>query len=234
MLDIHTHILPGMDDGSKDVSESCEMLALEAQQGIRTVVLTPHFYPDHESPEEFLSRRGQAMDALNRELEHIRHVPDLLTGAEVAFFRGISRANDMDRLCIGRSNALLVEMPFSTWNDHMLNELFRLREHMGLQPVIAHVERYLSLQPRGMIQELCERGMLIQANAGFFLERSTARISMRMLKKQQIHLLGSDCHNLGSRKPNLGAAIERIKEKLGESALDYLQYMQDLVLEEQR
>lgn len=232
MLDIHTHILPEMDDGSSAVEESLEMLRAEWSQGVRTVVLTPHFYPDKEAPGEFLSRRRIAVDRLAGAASGAA-MPRLIPGAEIAFFRGISRSEGIEQMCIGETRAILVEMPFCEWNDHMLRELFCLREQRGLQPVIAHVERYLDFQPRGTVSELCESGMLLQANASFFLERSTARTALRMVRKQQIHLLGSDCHNMRSRKPNIGAAFARIEEKLGEGALDYLSYMQDLVLEVQ-
>ena len=232
MLDFHTHILPGMDDGSASVDESCAMLKAEADQGIRKVVLTPHFYPDSDSPAGFLERRRASAKQLTDVLQDKKQLPQLMLGAETAFFRGISRMDDVQRLCIGDTNALLIEMPFAPWNERMLEELYKLREHRGVQPVLAHVERYLHMQPHGMVHELCAGGILLQANASFFLERGTSRLAMKMLKKQQIHLMGSDCHNMKTRKPNMGEALKRIADKLGEDALGYLAYMQDLVLEE--
>lgn len=233
MLDIHTHILPEMDDGSSGLQESMEMLKTEWSQGVQIVALTPHFYPDRESPERFLERRSRCaarlMAAIARDGSKL---PAVLPGAEVAFFRGISWVDDIERMRIGKTNAILVEMPFCQWSGHMLDELIRLREQRGLQPIIAHVERYLRYQRHGVIDELCERGFLLQANASFFLDRLSAWTAMRMLKKQRIHLLGSDCHNMRSRKPNIGLAFEKIELKLGEDAMNYLSYMQELILEE--
>ena len=232
MLDIHTHILPGMDDGSSGADESIGMLKLEAEQGVQTVVLSPHFYPDRETPAEFLARRQACADVLWAAAKDSGKLPKLLLGAETAFYHGISRSEGIERLCIGDTNAILVEMPFGPWNERIMEELYRLREQRGLQPVIAHVERYLRYLHRGAVDELCARGMLLQANASFFIERTTARTALKMLKKQQIHLLGSDCHNMKTRKPNIGEAINRIYDKMGDDGLDYLAYMQDLVLEE--
>jgi len=232
MLDIHTHILPKMDDGSKDAAESIGMLRLEVEHGISRVALTPHFYPDQESVDAFLARRTAAAETLYAAMDGRGKMPQLLLGAEVAYFRGISRVPDMRRLCIGNSNALLVEMPFSAWTSRMIDELYRLLDS-GVQPVIAHMDRYIRQQPNGTLDELCRSGVLLQANASFFLDFSTAWMAMRLLKKQRIHLLGSDCHNMHSRKPRLGEALDKIQQKLGDDAFDYLQYMQSIVLEEQ-
>jgi len=232
MLDIHTHILPSIDDGSKDAARSCTMLAAEAKQGIGTVVCTPHFYADRESPERFLLRRAESAEKLAAALDGNRRVPEILLGAEVAYFPGISRADDIDALCIGNTGCMLIEMPFCKWDDTMLEEIGFLRDCMGIQPILAHVERYLRFQPAGMLRQLCEDGIWIQANASFFLEWKTAWRAMRMLKKGHIHFIGSDCHDMKRRPPNMGAAMEKIERKLGKSARQHLEYMEKLLLEE--
>ena len=89
MTDLHTHILPGMDDGAPDVETSLAMLREEARQGVDTVVLTPHFYRDRERPEHFLARRARAADRLNSAIQALpgeerRAMPRLILGAEVA------------------------------------------------------------------------------------------------------------------------------------------------------
>ena len=69
MIDFHTHILPKMDDGSKSTEESIAMLKMQAEQGIRWVVATPHFYAEHESPQDFLQRRNHSYQSLQKEIE---------------------------------------------------------------------------------------------------------------------------------------------------------------------
>ena len=72
--------------------------------------------------------------------------------------------------------------------------------------------------------------VLVQANSSFFLHPSTASMAMQMLKNDQIHLLGSDCHNLSNRKPNLGNAVQKIERRLGVAALERIQSFEDIVL----
>ena len=86
MIDFHTHILPGMDDGCKSVAERLWMLRQEQQQGVGTVVLTPHYYPWENSPEEFLARRSRAWENLRQQLPE--DAPQLFLGAEVHYFEG--------------------------------------------------------------------------------------------------------------------------------------------------
>ena len=219
MVDFHSHILPGMDDGSKSVEESLEMLRLAREQGVRRIVATPHFYPRRDTPEHFLRKRSQAERLLRRAMQGREELPALTMGAEVAYFRGIGQSEAMEELTLRGTPYLLVEMPPSPWTEGMYEELQALHER-GITPIIAHVDRYIGpLRSYGIPARLEKLPVLVQANAEFFLRRSTASMAMRMLKADRIHLLGSDCHNLTDRKPNLGDAAERIRHKLGREAL---------------
>ena len=98
--------------------------------------------------------------------------------------------------------------------------------------MVAHVDRYISrFRTHGIPKRLESLPVLVQANAEFFLERSTSRMAMRMLKKGAIHLLGSDCHNLTDRKPDLGDALELIRRHLGVGALEHIRFHEKLALE---
>lgn len=219
MVDFHSHILPGMDDGSKSVEESLEMLRLARAQGVRRIVATPHFYPRRDTPEHFLRKRRQAERLLRRAMQGREDLPALTMGAEVAYFRGIGQSEAMDELTLRGTPYLLVEMPPSPWTEGMYEELRTLHER-GITPIIAHVDRYIGpWRSYGIPARLEKLPVLVQANAEFFLRRNTASMAMRMLKAGRIHLLGSDCHNLTDRKPNLGDAAERIRQKLGREAL---------------
>ena len=116
MIDFHSHILPGIDDGSKDVAESLAMLSALKEQGVDTVVATPHFYANHHSVEEFLRRRQKAMDRLSAELSE--GAPTIVLGAEVRYYEGISHLQNLESLCIGDSKLLLLEMPFYKWTEY--------------------------------------------------------------------------------------------------------------------
>jgi len=230
MLDLHTHILPGMDDGSRSAEQSIAMLQMEAEQGVDTVVMTPHYDADRESPAEFAVRRAAAEYQLRTALANQRGMPALLSGAEVAYFEGLSRVADLTPLCIGHTGAMLVEMPFGPWNRRMLGELFELKQVRGIQPILAHVERYRAFQPAGTLEELNHSGVWLQCNASFFLRWQTSRQAMGMLRQQLIHFIASDCHNLDRRPPNVGAAIQRVEKKLGTEAVAFLWQNKDALL----
>ena len=122
-------------------------------------------------------------------------------------------------------------MPFVEWTNQMYREIEAIYCKQGLTPVIAHVDRYITpFRSFGIPERLADLPVLVQANAGFFLKASTSRMAMKMLSRDQIHLLGSDCHNLTTRKPDLGAAVSRIRARLGQEAVDRIHgYEQEIL-----
>ncbi len=233
VIDFHSHILPGMDDGSRSPEESLEMLRREAEQYIGHVVATPHFYPQRDTPEGFLRRREASERELRQAMGDGTGLPGLSVGAEVYFFNGISNSEAMGELTIARSKYLLVEMPMSPWGEGIYRELEGLYRKQGLIPIIAHVDRYLGrFRDHGIPDRLSRLPVLVQANGEFFTKRSTAALALRMLKRNQIHLLGSDCHNLTSRCPDLGQAVKRIEKRMEKNALDHIVNWQRRVLPE--
>lgn len=201
MVDFHTHILPGMDDGSKSTRESMEMLRMERSQGIDTVVLTPHYYSRQNSPEAFLRRRQHAWEQLSGSLEE--GMPQLLLGAEVQYFENMGNLENLQALCIQGTRLLLLEMPFCHWDDRVIRTVLELNGSNGLQIVLAHIERYLSFPQNSQALELLRRsGILMQVNASFFEGWLRRRKAVSMLKSGEFHLIGSDCHNTAGRCPN--------------------------------
>lgn len=221
MIDLHSHILPGIDDGSKSLEESIAMLKMEAEQGITHVVATPHFYARYDRPADFIAKRDRAEELLRNEMEKHSGLPELSVGAEVYYFRGISDSDFLDQLKFKGCNCIMVEMPQSSWSESMYQELEAIHHRRGILPIVAHVDRYIApLRTHGIPERLAKLPVLVQANADFFQRKSTASMALRMLRKDQIHLLGSDCHNLTSRKPNLGGALDVIEKHLGDDALE--------------
>lgn len=217
MIDWHTHILPAMDDGSKDIDESISLLQMLSEQGITTTAVTPHFYANDESVDEFLDRRKSAYDALMQ--NHFDNMPKLLMGAEVRYYPGIGNLDDLDKLCISDTEILLLEMPFVRWTEYTVRELLSIANLSGVKIVLAHIERYLSMQNEEVWNKLYESGILMQVNASFFTDAGTRRKAVNLFKKGGIHLLGSDCHNIKHRPPHIGAAYEIIRRKFGDEVL---------------
>ena len=233
ITDFHSHVLPGIDDGSANVEMSIAMLKAAAEQGVDHVIATPHFYAQYNTPERFLEKRKRAEEALREEMQKHTGLPELSVGAEVLFFKGISDCDALKLLTIAEKDCILLEMVESPWGDYAYQEIRQIREKQGLTPIIAHVDRYIGpWRDHGIPARLQQLPVVVQANAEFFLHRATASMAMRMLKRGQIQLLGSDCHNLSSRKPNLGDALQRIQKKLGQEAIDHIRHWEKAVLNE--
>ena len=212
--DWHSHVLPNVDDGSRDVAESLRLLEMLAEQGVGKVIATPHFIADNESVSAFIKRRNDSYNRL-KEVAN-KGMPEIVLGAEVAYYSGISRLSNLKELCIDRTGLLLLEMPFSVWREYTLKEVVEIATAKNIVVILAHIERYLKFQPYKTLEQLMEIGVLMQVNASYFAELRTRRKALSLLKKGGIQFLGSDCHNLTSRAPKLGTAYEVIKNKFGE------------------
>ncbi len=224
VVDFHTHILPGIDDGSSSLEQSVAMLQKEKEQGIGHVVATPHFYAQHDKPEQFLEKRAAAEQALRQKLLQYPDLPKLSVGAEVYYFSGIGDSDIISELTIDQKRFILIEMPMPPWSERVYRDLENIWIKQNLVPIVAHVDRYISPFHTFKIPERLEKlPVMVQANASFFLEKRTRRMALRMLQQGRIQLLGSDCHDLSDRAPNLGAAIEIIQQKLGPDIFSYIQ-----------
>ena len=219
MTDFHSHVLPKMDDGSKSTEESLEMLKALSEQGVNKVIATPHYYANDESVEDFLKRREASFERLKLLLTS--EMPEILLGAEIRFYEGISRLSDLKALCIQNTNLLLLEMQMDKWTEYTLRELIEISNNRGITLVLAHVERYMKFQQKGVVERLLANGVLMQINADFVCNIFTRSKAIKMLKKQKVHLLGSDCHNMSDRPPKIGEALRIIGKKLGEGYDDY-------------
>ena len=220
MTDLHTHILPGMDDGARTAEESIAMLRAQSAQGVKHMALTPHFYRHRERTEDFLRRREaawlrlqEAMDALPREEREA--LPELTLGAEVAWKPNTGRWEELEQLRIGANGPVLLELPFSPWGAPMLDQLYDLVCRTGCTLVLAHLDRYFKGQKKDYIRQLYSMGLVIQLDAAKLdrvLERGTL---LRLLRQDRPFLLASDCHDLTSRPPCLGRAAAVMEKNLG-------------------
>ena len=231
VIDFHSHILPGIDDGSGSVKQSIEMLQMEMTQGIEKIVATPHFYAKHDKPEKFLRKRAEAEMLLREEMAKHPQMPELFIGSEVYYFNGISDSDILQELTIHNTRYILVEMPLPPWPDRIYRELENIWVKQDLVPVVAHIDRYIGPWRTYHIPDRLEKlPVKVQANASFFTEKSTRSLAFRMLRQGRIHLLGSDCHDLKDRAPNLGDAVKAIEGKFGPDILDYIQSQQNKIL----
>lgn len=211
MIDMHSHVLPHMDDGSGSVQESLELLRQLKEQGIRRVCATSHFYSEENSPEEYLKRRTAAAGELKAAMP--AGFPSLRLGAEVYYFNGISQSSEIEALRLEGTELLLLEMPFQPWTNQMVAEVCRLNSRTGIQVLLAHVERYMRWQSGNTWDALLANRVLTQCNAEYFLHWRTRRKALRLLQAGRVHFIGSDCHNLKARPPKIGAALKAVGEE---------------------
>lgn len=223
MIDFHTHILPRIDDGSASSQESLRLLDVEQQQGVEKIVFTPHFYAQKDSITNFLHRREKAYQRLlsqinKKEIGSIR----FYIGAEVYYFSGIGKADMISELCIQGTNNLLIEMPFAQWDENVVEDLKSLIDKHKLTLIIAHIERYYPFQrDKKYWEEVFDLPVFTQINAESFLSWKTRRRVFQFLKSGTHRvILGSDCHNMKVRRPNLQEGRKVIADKLG---MEYLQ-----------
>ncbi len=223
MIDLHAHILPKMDDGSASVEESIEMLTRMRKTGITTVVATPHFDMRKDTIEHFLRKREKTYQELMKATAGL-DVPNILLGAEVLYCGvGLSQIEDIEKLCLGHGRYLLVETLKGIWDATFALDMRKLMAEQNITPVLAHVERYVGARKnKKMLVTLLSEGIMMQTNASTFLRRGSCRRALKMLQEKKIHLLGSDCHNMTMRRPNLAGAVEVIRKRLDESYVEKL------------
>lgn len=211
-VDLHTHILPQMDDGSDGIYTSIMLLEQLSSQGVSSVCFSPHYYAQNESILHFCERRSAAFEELRQQGEMMRY----FLAAEVAFFPKISQCRELDLLCIQGTKTLLLEMPFFEWNNYLVDEVISLVYDRNYYVIVVHPERFLfSDVNRKALQRLSELPIGFQVNADTIFRWKSRKMGLRLLQHSQIPLLGSDCHNLTTRAPHIGQAYEMIGKKLG-------------------
>lgn len=210
MIDLHTHLLPNMDDGAQTTEEALGLTELLFQQGVHGAVCTPHFDPTLMPLEDFINRRAEAMSRMRSS-----KIP-LIPASETNLHEYLLYYKSLEPLAIENTNYLLLELPFDKrWKEDIFIILDKLIIYYDIIPIIAHIERYPATRVRH-IKRLKEMGCVIQLNTSSLLEKQHRRKALAYLKDGLIDLLGSDCHNLKNRPPQVQAAIELLRDRIGD------------------
>ncbi len=230
MIDFHTHILPEIDDGSSDAQTSVAILKELKKQGVKKVVLTPHFYAYASSAESFDEMRESSTQKLLLELEKTPVDIELYLGCEVLYFEELWRIEKLRDFSVKGTEYVLVEMPFAPWSENMVRGVEKLIGK-GLTPVIAHFERYIKYKGnREKLYEMVEMGALLQMNCKYITDFKTRRRAIKFIKSGAVFAIGTDCHNLYDRAPNYSEAAEILKKKLSDAEFKQLMSMPNSVL----
>ena len=214
LIDIHCHILPKVDDGPDSVEESLKMLKDMKRQGIKHVIVTPHYRPEMFEP------------SMKRVIYSYRHLRDIAYDMGVSMSLGceyyrneqiIDHMDNRKRPSMAGSRYVLIEFSMNDLFPTVRNYVYELVTH-GYQPIVAHVERYFCCQKMEKIQELKDMGALIQVNAGSVLGEEGWKLKkfcLELMKKDLIDFIASDTHNTSDRKLNLKKCASYVTKKMG-------------------
>ena len=231
MIDCHSHILPNFDDGAKDTETALAMLSLSYGQGVRKVISTSHCYPRRrEDVLKFITERNEAFSKLREDMEKSKNpYPEIFTGAELNMLTDVSEYDEIENVCINNTKYILIEMPMSDWKDWMIEAVYKLTVR-GFKPIMAHINRYLG-QKESLLEELHELGVFYQINADAFTDKTIRRHTFKLMESGKAHILGTDMHNMGHRKPNMSGAVAVIEKYFGRECVDYFNKNAQAVLD---
>lgn len=221
LADLHTHILPGLDDGAQTAADSLALLRAEAADGVGMVALTPHFHP-RMGLATFLAQRARAQSLLAEALRGQDIAMDMRPGAEVRMDPALLDT-DLSRLCIEGTNVILLELPLSRlpgWARDVLDKALAL----GLTPLLVHVDRYpYLLKKPNLLVPLAAAGVRAHVNASSLLAGGRLqRDLLAMVSHGLVHAVASDTHSVDRRPPCLAAALAVVARYLGEEAAQQL------------
>ena len=224
MIDFHTHIIPNIDDGSRSIEETFNLIQEAKEAGFEGIVLTSHYienYYETDVPERDVWVKAISDNLRNKGIE-----TNLYLGNEIYM-----SDNMMNLLIEGKASTInnssyvLFEMPLNTEPMNLYDVIYSLQENK-LIPVLAHPERYSFIQKEPeLAYDLIQKGVLMQANYGSILGQYGEKaeiIVRRFLENNMIHFLGSDVHRQNSIYKRIPYALEKIKDIIGETKLEEL------------
>lgn len=228
MFDVHTHILPGIDDGSKDPETSLRMMEMMKEQGVELVVATPHYYCLDFTPEQqqqrALDARGKLEAAWQEKYGSLADMPELRNGSEIYLAESLQNVKELKRLKFTGTDLMLFEMPFNGYREWIPNLLGLLAGRAKGRPVFAHINRYLGLYGMkniALLEQVPEA--IFQFNTECFDDRACVKFMISLLKQGRTVFFASDCHGVHRRPPDMGGKMPELEKRLGRKfSADYL------------
>ncbi|MHB8130881.1 MAG: CpsB/CapC family capsule biosynthesis tyrosine phosphatase [Mobilitalea sp.] len=223
-IDIHTHILPGVDDGSGSMEETIRMLQIASEQQITTIIATPHYLSGLKNAS--VEHLKQLRDQVQAEAYKINKEFKILLGNELFYSESIlSALKSKEALTLAGSRYILVEFPVKEVYKTIFRGLGELVRH-GYLPILAHVERYHCLNKKAdLIGELVELGCYIQMNSSSLIGgifNSEASWNRKLLTQGLVHFVGSDCHDQKVRVPSMKMAAQLLQKKYDQKLINQI------------
>lgn len=217
-LDMHCHILPGVDDGSRSMDMSMAMLDFAYEEGIRAIILTPHYHGGYVETERAVI--DETFEELNKHSRKLHPDLKLFIGNEIYYYPSVPEWIEEGRVhTLADSDYVLLEFSTPVKKRELLEAVQNLCSH-GYYPVLAHVERYDCLvRDPFYVGELIDNGAYIQVNSRTVTGEGGMKIKhfvKRLLKEEWIHFIGTDAHSMGGRKPEIADCADYIIRKCSE------------------
>lgn len=219
MVDLHHHLIFGVDDGSPDLATSVAMVEMAVADGVTHIVATPHANAEFSYDREgYTARLLQIRDALPAEVA-ANVTLGLGSDFHLNFENTTAIQTDKERFQINEGPYLLIELPDNSIPQRMDELLYELRV-LGLIPILTHPERNTTLQrSRNRLREWIRTDLLVQVTAGSItgaFGKLAEKVAWELLEKQWVHFVSSDAHNLNRRTPRMSDAYKLVSKRLGE------------------
>ena len=224
MIDFHSHIIPNIDDGSRSIEETFNLLKEAKEAGFESIILTSHYIENYY--ETNVPERDMWVKAISENLQNKGIDINLYLGNEIYMSDNMMQLLiDGKASTINNSCYVLFEMPLNVEPMNLYDVIYSLQENK-LVPVLAHPERYSFVQKEPeLIYDLIQKGVLMQANYGSILGQygeNAKMIVKKFLENDMIHFLGSDVHRQNSIYKKIPQALEEIRKIIGEEKLEKL------------
>ncbi len=222
IFDIHSHILPKVDDGASSLEESVELLKILKSQKVDAVIATPHLDISSGKAEKVATRAQQAMETLKKAAENIPH-PEMFLGYEVAYFRGISKTEEVKKYTISGTNYILIELPMFKIDEKTVDDILEMAYNFNLIPIFAHLERYFKVEGFKDILSLVEQGdAFAQITAEAFRGLFNRNKADKLIEGGYVSFVGSDCHSVLKRPPKINEFYESVLKRYSEGFIKFL------------
>lgn len=212
MIDFHSHILPGIDDGSKDFETSLKMIKISIDEGVEYICATPHFIPEEHEINRVL------YDAKLEEIKNssIKGQIQVVSGLEVYINPNLPSLYKEKKIwCINDKKYMLIELPMNQFPLYTEEVFYELRV-LGVTPILAHPERNIEIiKNKSLLVKLIDQGAIAQMNSGSLRGKYGEKVeefAKHLVKRNLIHLLGSDGHNITGRKTKIKEGYQIVKE----------------------
>lgn len=225
-IDIHSHLLPGIDDGAKDIQITLEMFRIAKENGIKTMIMTPHFKPmrHNASPEKIAGLISRIEEVLRREKIDIQ----LYTGNEIYYHsEAVLKIEEKEVCTMANSDYVLTEFNPMDEYDYIRKGIYQVISG-GYRPILAHAERYESVSKSvEHVEDLIQMGCYIQLNAGSIMGQigfGKKQFCKQLLKHRLVHFVATDAHDTKKRAPQLKECAKYIGKKCGADYVKELLY----------